>query len=80
MRNFLDDWGIILVPIIFIAILIMLFVGSTYFVNKKICNSLEQTTGKETQFNFWGGGETSCLIKLDNGFTPVSNWLNNSGN
>ena len=75
------DSGIGLGTIVGIIVGIIVFVfGLTYFATAYSCGRKAQATGLETRFDFWGGGEYACLIKVNGKFIPTENWIENSGN
>ena len=54
--------------------------GCVCVVNATDCSALQQQTGHQTQWVFWGGGKENCLILIDGQWVPTSSWIVNSGN
>lgn len=71
MRDVLAWVGWIVLVIGGIAIFLGVMFGADYFVSKYSCNKLEQNTGIETKYVWFGGG---CLVKVNDRFIPRENW------
>lgn len=62
-----------------VAVIIVVLATPFYFIQKYSCRNFSKSVGKETQFNFWGGGEYSCLVKIDGEWIPRESWIKNTG-
>ncbi len=70
--------GLIAVIISFFLLIFFIFMLFLPFIIAD-CNRLGSNTNHETRWVFFGGGENSCLIKINGQWTPTDKWINNTG-
>ena len=76
----MDDLKLGCIGVLLIGALLFLAGGCVCVVNATDCSALQQQTGHQTQWVFWGGGKENCLILIDGQWVPTSSWIVNSGN
>ena len=63
--------------ILAVLILVLLFV--TAFMIED-CHYYGVNMKAQTEFTFFGGGNNSCLVKINNVWIPTDKWILNVGN